>query len=113
VSTSGLLALGVVMTAFLFAVASYSGLLSTLFSSRGVAAGIAFGVTLAFYALYLVGGLADRWKQLKDFSIFTAYTPQKALETGAVDLVPTAILVALAALCALASLFAFQRRDAI
>jgi len=113
VSTSGLLALGVTMAAFLFAVASYSGLLSTLFSSRGVAAGIAFGITLGFYALYLVGGLAESWKQVKDFSIFTAYTPQKALETGTVDLVPTAILLLLAALCAVAALFAFQRRDAI
>jgi beta-exotoxin I transport system permease protein len=113
VSIAGLLALGVVMAAFLFAIASYSGLLSTLFSSRGVAAGIAFGITLGFYALYLVGGLADGWKQLKDFSIFTAYTPQKALETGAVDVLPILVLLALAALCAAASLFTFQRRDAI
>lgn len=113
VSASGLVAMGVVMAAFIFVIAAYSGLLSSFVSSRGVAAGIAFGITLGSYMLWLIGGLSDQWKQLKNVSIFTAYTPQKALETGSFDVAPVAILLALTAACVLGSLLVFQRRDAI
>ncbi|HEX2682237.1 MAG TPA: ABC transporter permease subunit [Candidatus Dormibacteraeota bacterium] len=113
VSASGLAAMGVVMLAFLATVAAYSGLLSSLLSTRGVAAGISLGVTLVFYALWLVAGLADQWKQLKHVSIFTAYTPQKALETGSVDWLSVGVLLAITAVCVLAALASFQRRDAI
>ena len=113
VTASGLAAMGAVMLVFLFVIAGYSGLLSSLVSTRAMAAGISFGITLAFYVLWLVGGLADQWKQLKRFSIFTAYTPQKALETGTVDAVSLAILLAITAVCVAASLVLFQRRDAI
>jgi ABC-2 type transport system permease protein len=112
-TASGLLAMAVVMLAFLLTVAAYSGLLSSLLSARGVAAGISLGITLVFYALWLVGGLADQWKQLKNISIFTAYTPQKALETGAVDWLSIAILLVITAVCVLAAVVSFQRRDAI
>ncbi|HET7339127.1 MAG TPA: hypothetical protein VFK22_06230, partial [Candidatus Dormibacteraeota bacterium] len=81
--------------------------------TRAMAAGISFGITLAFYVLWLVGGLADQWKQLKRFSIFTAYTPQKALETGTVDVVSLAILLTITVACVAAALVFFQRRDAI
>jgi beta-exotoxin I transport system permease protein len=113
VSWAGLAAMAVVMAVFVSVVAAYSGLLSSLFSSRGLAAGIAFGITLGSYVLWLVGGLADQWKQLKSISIFTAYTPQKALESGSIDLLPIGILTAMTLLCVVAALFIFQRRDAI
>jgi len=113
VSATGLLALGAVMTAFLLVIAAYSGLLSSIFSSRGVASGIAFGITLASYVVWLVGGLSDQWRQLKNLSIFTAYTPQKALETGSIDATSLGIVVAITVACVLASLLTFQRRDAI
>jgi ABC-2 type transport system permease protein len=113
VSASGLVALGAVMASFLFVIAAYSGFLSSLFSSRGIAAGIALGVTLASYLLWLVGGLSDQWRQLKNLSIFTAYTPQKALETGSIEVAPVAILAAITVACVVSSLLVFQRRDAI
>jgi len=113
VKLSGLLAMGVVMAAFSFVVASYSGLLSSFVSSRGVAAGTSFGITLASYAFWVIGGLADQWKQLRNVSFYTAYTPQKALESGSIDLVPVVSLLAISALCVLIALFQFQRRDAI
>lgn len=113
VSASGLLAMAAVMTAFLLVIAGYSSLLSSLFSSRGIAAGISFGVTLLFYVLWLVGGLADSWKTLKDFTIFAAYTPQKALESGTVDVLPVLLLLGITAVCAVAALTVFERRDAI
>jgi ABC-2 type transport system permease protein len=113
VSTTGVLALGAVMMAFLSVIAAYSGLLSSIFSSRGIAAGVSFGITLAGYMAWLVGGLSEQWKQLKNLSIFTAYTPQKALETGGIDVIPLGILVGITLVCVLASLVTFQRRDAI
>lgn len=108
-----LLALGVVMAVLLFAVAGYSGLLSALVSSRGLAAGASFGITVGSYLLWVIGGLSDRWKQTKDFSVFTAYTPQKALESGTLDPLPITVLLAITVLCVILALFAFQRRDAI
>jgi hypothetical protein len=47
------------------------------------------------------------------FSIFSACSPQKSLESGAVDLIPTAILVVVIALCVTAAVIAFDRRDAV
>jgi ABC-type transport system involved in multi-copper enzyme maturation permease subunit len=63
--------------------------------------------------LWLIGGLSDQWKELKNISIFTAYAPQKALETGSVDGASIAILVAITLACVAASLVAFERRDAV
>lgn len=113
VTTTGLLAMGADMAAFIFVIAGYSALLSSILGSRGAAAGLSFGITLLFYVLWLVGGLADRWKQLKDISIFTAYTPQKALETGSVDVAGLVALVIITVACVGAALVIFQRRDAI
>lgn len=113
VTVSGLLAMSTVMIAFLFVIAAYSGLLSSLVSTRAIAAGISFGVTVVFYVLWLVGGLASQWKDLKRFSIFTAYTPQKALESGSVDAVSIALMAMIAVACVIAALVIFQRRDAI
>lgn len=113
VTLPGLAAMGATMLLFLFVIAGYSGLLSALVSTRAMAAGISFGMTLVFYSLWLVGGLADQWKQLKHFSIFTAYTAQKSLETGTVDGVSIGILAAITVACVAAALVTFQRRDAI
>ncbi|HET9782360.1 MAG TPA: ABC transporter permease subunit [Candidatus Dormibacteraeota bacterium] len=113
VSASGLAAMSAVMLVFLFIIAAYSALLSSLVSTRAMAAGISFGITLGFYALWLIGGLVDQMRQLKHFSIFSAYTPQKALETGSVDVVALAIVVGITIACAVAALLVFDRRDAI
>jgi ABC-2 type transport system permease protein len=113
VKASGLLAMGGVMSVFLVVIAAYSSLFSSLLSSRGAAAGISFGLTATGYVLYVVSGLADQWKNLKYLSIFTPYQPQKALESGSVDIAPMAILLAVSAICVAGSLVFFQRRDAI
>jgi ABC-2 type transport system permease protein len=113
VSIAGLLAMGVVMFAFLVVIAAYSGLFSSVLSSRGAAAGLSLGVTVVSYMLSLIAGLADQWKSLKDVSIFTAYKPQQALETGSVDVLPIAILLAVSAVCVALALAGFQRRDAV
>jgi ABC-2 type transport system permease protein len=113
VKAIGLLAMAAVMTVLLLVIAAYSSLFSSLLSSRGAAAGISFGITATCYVLYVVSGLADQWRDLKYLSIFTAYQPQKALESGSVDVAPIAILIAITAFCVGGSLALFQRRDAI
>ena len=113
VTIAGLLAMGAVMTAFLFLIGAYSSLLSAFFSSRGAAAGISFGITLGSYLLWVLSGLSDKWKVLKNVSIWTAYAPQKALETGMVDLAQVGILVGLALVCVAIALVRFQGRDAV
>ncbi|HEY3194795.1 MAG TPA: ABC transporter permease subunit [Candidatus Dormibacteraeota bacterium] len=113
VKPEGLLAMAVVMAAFLFTVAAYTSLFSSLTSSRGAAAGMSLGVTVASYLMWVVATLGDSWKWLKNVSIFTAYTPQKALETGSVDLLSIAILIAMTAVCVVLALVAFERRDAV
>lgn len=113
VTTSGLVAMAVVMVAFLFTIAAYSGLLSSLTSSRGIAAGVSLGITSLFYAMWLIGGLSNQWKRLKDFTIFTAYQPQKALETSSVDVMAVGVLLALTTVCVVIALMVFERRDAV
>lgn len=113
VRSAGLVAMAVVMVVFLFTIAAYSGLLSSFTSSRGVAAGISLGITSLFYMMSIVGGLSDQWKRLKDFTIFTAYQPQKALDSGSVDVTALAILLALIIVCVVGALIVFERRDAV
>jgi len=64
--------------------------LRPLFRARGLAAGVSFGITVVFYLLWVIGGLSDHWTPIKDFSVFTVYPPQKALESGA--MLPPAFL---------------------
>src|SRR5205807_1750873 len=52
------------------------------------------------------------WKWLKQFSLFTAYTPQKAIE-GQIDVVALGVLVLITGLCTLGAIVAFERRDAV
>ena len=113
VTGSGMLAMAIVMVAFLISITGYSAALSAWSNSRSKAAGLAFAITLAFYMLWLIGGLSDKLSMLKGLSIFTAYTPQHALETGSLSLPPLAALIGIALLCTGLALFRFQRRDAI
>jgi hypothetical protein len=46
------------------------------------------------------------------FSLFTAYSPQKAME-GQLDLVALGVLVLITGVCTLGALVAFERRDAV
>jgi ABC-2 type transport system permease protein len=103
----------VVLAAFAVAVAGYSALFSALSNSRGRAAGLAAGLTVLFYVAWVIAGLSDRWSWLKHVSIFAAYQPQSALETGTVPGPGTAVLFAVGLVCAIVALVIFQRRDVI
>lgn len=113
VSAAGVASMGLAMAGFVLTVAAYSALFSAFSADRGRAAGLAGGLTLAFYLASLVSKLSDSWRWLEKLSIFTAYDPQRALETGTVDLLRLGVLAALIVFCVLLALVGFQRRDAI
>lgn len=106
-----LFAAGLVMVSYPFAILGYSLLLSSLFSERGKAAGIAAAVTILGYLAWLVAGLADRWEWLRYISPFTAYKPQLALETGQFQVAEILVLAAVGLVTTAAALVIFQRRD--
>jgi ABC-2 type transport system permease protein len=101
------------MTAFVLVVAAYSALFSAFSSDRGRAAGLAGGLSLAFYLAWVVSRINPDWSWLGKLSIFTAYEPQRALESGHVDVAGVGALLALAAVAAAIALVRFQRRDVL
>ena len=61
VEEGGVLSMGAVMAAFLFVVAAYSALFSAFSSDRGRAAGLAGGLSLAFYLAWVISRLSPDW----------------------------------------------------
>ena len=108
---SGLLAAGVVLVSFSVAVGGYAVLCSSFSGDRGKAAGLAAALTLAFYMIYIVAELSARWAWMGRFTIFTAYQPQRALETGQVPLVGTATLLAIGVASVAGAAIIFERRS--
>ena len=113
IPASGLLAMGIVLAAYGVAVGGYAVLCSSFCSDRGRAAGLAAGLTLAFYAASIVGGLSERWSWLEHVTIFTAFQPQRALESGQVPLVGTTALLAIGLACVAGAAAIFERRNII
>jgi ABC-2 type transport system permease protein len=107
-----LLALGIVLASFGAAVGGYSVLFSSFSRERGKAAGMAAGLTLAFYLAWVIAGLSDTWEWLKNFSIFSAYKPQLALQNGDVDFFHLVVLGAIGLVCTIVAVIIFRRRDA-
>ena len=108
-----LLALGAVLLCFSVAVAGYSVLLSSFSKERGKPAGIAAGLTLAFYLAWVVSDLSKDWEWLGNVSIFTAFEPQRALASGHVEPAQLGVLLVIGLACAVGAVFIFRRRDAI
>ena len=113
VTTAGIVSMGAVMTAFLLAVVAYTVLFSAFSSDRGRAAGLAGGLSLAFYLAGVVSRISPDWSWLGKLSIFTAYEPQRALESGGVDVASIGVLLALAAVATGAALVRFRSRDVL
>ncbi|MBX5445792.1 ABC transporter permease subunit [Sphaerobacter sp.] len=107
-----LLATGVVLLSFPVAVGGYSVLLSSLSADRGRPAGLAAGITLLCYILWVVSSLSARWDWLRYLSIFTPFKPQDALASGTIP-VGVLVLFAIGVVSALGALVIFQRRDVI
>lgn len=113
IASGSVLPLSLTLLSLCLVIAGYSALFSAMFSSRARAAGAATGLTVVFYLAWVVSALSEAWSWLRHISIFTAFGPQQALENGTVSIVGTIVLLALAAVCAGASLVIFQRREAV
>jgi ABC-2 type transport system permease protein len=109
----GATVVAIVMVAFLLAICGVSSFLSAISNERGRAAGLAAGLLVASYLAWAIAGMNGGWSWLKNVSVFAAYDPQRALESGAPSMLPLAILFALAAVTGAAALLWFRRRDAI
>jgi len=110
-TVSGVLAVGVVLASFGIAVGGYAVLCSSFSSDRGKAAGLAAALTLAFYMASIVAGLSERWSWLERVTIFTAFQPQRALETGRVPLLGTLALLTIGVACVAGAAVSFERRS--
>ncbi len=109
----GVLAMTLNLTAFAVAIGGYATLFSSFSNERGRPAAMAAGLTLAFYLLWVIGQLSERWHWLKYLSIFSAYGPQQALMDGQIPGAGIAVLVLAGLVCATVAVAIFQRRDAI
>jgi ABC-2 type transport system permease protein len=111
VSVAGVVETGVVMTVFLATIASFTALLSAVTSHRAHAAGIAAAITLASYLAWVVSKLGENLGWLANLSIFSAYDPQRALQTGELDATRLLVLLGITVACTVAALLAFRRRN--
>jgi ABC-2 type transport system permease protein len=101
------------LPAIVVAVLGYSVLLSSLFGSRGAAAGLAAGLTLLAYLMAVIASMSDQLRWLAKLSIFSGYDVQPALAHGTVNWLGIILLTLVGAVCTVAALAIFQRRDAI
>ncbi|HET7271410.1 MAG TPA: ABC transporter permease subunit [Rubrobacter sp.] len=108
-----LLALGAVLLCFSVAVAGYAVMLSSFSKERSKPAGMAAGLTLASYLAWVVSDLSKDWEWLRNVSIFTAYEPQPALQSGHIELAHLGALIAVGLISSVVALAIFRRRDAI
>lgn len=104
-----LLALGAVLLCFSVAVAGYTVLFSSFSKERRMAAGL----TLAFYLARVVSDVSENWEWLRNVSIFTAYDPQRALQSSHIEPLHLVALIAVGLVGSLVALAIFRRRDAI
>ena len=100
------------LVAFPVAVAGYSLLFSSAASERSKVAGLAAVATLGFYLMWVFAALVNGLHWLRFLTIFTAYKPQQALESGTVDWLQIIALLVIGLAGAAGSLVIFQRRDA-
>jgi ABC-2 type transport system permease protein len=99
------------LAALALCVGGYSFLCSALASERGRAAGLAAGITVAFYFFNVLAQLWEKAKFMQYLSIFHYHRPLPLLTSGAPAWGDLAVLCSLAALTFLAALWVFARRD--
>jgi ABC-2 type transport system permease protein len=92
-------------------VAGYSFLFSCLFNDERKAMSLAGILTVAFYAIDLIGKLSDKMEWMRSLSIFRLFEPMKIVR-GEADLwVNVAILGGLAVVLFLSAILIFTKRD--
>lgn len=99
------------LAALVLCVGGYSFLCSALASERGRAAGLAAGITVAFYFFNVLAQLWEKAQFMRYLSIFHYHRPLPLLTSGAPAWGDLAVLCGLAAITFLAALWVFARRD--
>lgn len=112
-SAGGILALSVYLVLFPLVIGCFAAAISSLSSSRTHAAGIAAGVLVLSYLVWVVGLIGGRWSWLQHLSVFSLFHPQDALSNASISAADVLWLLAIGAACAAASLIAFQRRPTL
>lgn len=112
-SAGGILALSVYLVLFPLTIGCFAAVISALSSSRAHAAGIAAGVLILSYLVWVVGLIGGRWSWLQNLSVFSLFRPQDALSNGTLVTSHIIWLLVITAVCAAASLIAFQRRPTL
>jgi ABC-2 type transport system permease protein len=112
-SAGGILALSVYLVLFPLTIGCFAAAISSVSSSRAHAAGIAAGVLILSYLIWVVGLIGGRWSWLQHLSVFSLFHPQEALSNAAFGVTDVIWLLVITAVCAAASLIAFQRRPTL
>ena len=104
---------GAGVLAFLFgcAIAGPTTLLAVATLSRGMAAGIAGGVLILMYALYVVAQVAKDWAWIGPLSAWGHFPTTRLIDDGVVPWSDMALFAAIALGGWLVALLAFRRRD--
>lgn len=103
-----------ILLAFLFAWAIYSiGILcSAIFSDRGKVYFISGSVLVVMYVLNILSAIRDSLSDLKYFSFFYYFNPQKALVYNQIDNWAYVVFMGVIIICTVFGAIYFNRRDA-
>lgn len=102
---------GILGLTFYSLIGAYSLFFSAWFAQHDMALTFAAGLTLAFYALDVAGGLSDKLSWVRQLSLFQCYQPQEVLE-GTTN--PTKKILGLAAgtmILLRLAIYAFNEKD--
>ncbi|AFM00146.1 hypothetical protein Desde_1750 [Desulfitobacterium dehalogenans ATCC 51507] len=100
--------LGLVFYSF---IGAYSLFFSALTAHEDSAFTLAAGVTLAFYALDVAGGLSDKLSWIRKLSLFQCYQPQEVLEGASGPAKKTFGLIAGSFILLWLGIYAFNKKD--
>src|SRR5262249_12438124 len=110
-AVTGLACADLNLAALALCVGGYSFLCSALASERGRAAGLAAGITVAFYFFNVIAQLWQKAQFLEHLSIFHYHRPLPIRTSGAPAWGDMALLCGIAAATFLPALWLFARRD--
>jgi ABC-2 type transport system permease protein len=102
---------GVLCWLFGLAIAGVTTVLAVATLSRGRAAGVAGGILIAMYLLFVVGQISPDWDWLAPLSAWNHFQTTELIDEGTVPVGDMVLFGAIAVLGWTAALLAFRRRD--
>jgi ABC-type transport system involved in multi-copper enzyme maturation permease subunit len=111
IKDDGLIAFGILAIFFVWAIFGIAVLFTSIFRSKIAVTLVTVVLTLGFYLFTSLTNLIDRLKDYEKISLFYLYSPQKALETGNLNINYLIILAAILIICTALSLLIFNKKD--